>query len=82
MQEKNFKKFVVLFSAVMILSGAALRIYYGPVMAKAAVRTRSLKIKGQDKGYLINRKEKKKLRLLVKPSGISRKKIKWKSSKM
>lgn len=81
MQEKNFKKFAVLFSAVMILSGAALRIYYGPVMAKAAVRTRSLKIKGQDKGYLINRKEKKKLRLLVKPSGISRKKIKWKSSK-
>lgn len=81
MQEKKYKRCIVLFAVLIALSGAALHIYYCPGLARAAVRTKSLKIKGQDKGYLIDKKEKKKLRLQVKPSGISGKKIKWKSSK-
>ena len=81
MQEKKYKRCIVLFAVLIALTGAALHIYYCPGLARAAVRTKSLKIKGQDKGYLIDKKEKKKLRLQVKPSGVSGKKIKWKSSK-
>ena len=64
--------------AVMI--AAALCMRPNAAQAKKTVKIKTLKIKDASQGLLINKKEKRKLKLQSKPSKIPSRELKWKSS--
>lgn len=66
--------------ALVALSAGMIWLLPAATHTRAAVRVSSVKIKNVPKNLLINKKEKKRLRVTIKP-GAARKKLIWRSSK-
>ncbi len=79
----TIKRKAVLGAAALLAVIAAMIILLQPdvAQAKKAAHSKTIKIKDASRGLLINKKEKRKLKLQSKPSGISSRELEWKSSK-
>ena len=79
----TIKRKAVLGEAALLAVIAAMIILLQPdvAQAKKAAHSKTIKIKDASRGLLINKKEKRKLKLQSKPSGISSRELEWKSSK-
>lgn len=80
MGKRNNKASILAFGIWMALFVLGIRVQTDVIQAKKQVKVSSIKIKEASKGLLINKKEKKKLQLQVKPSKVPQKDLKWKSS--
>ena len=80
MGKRRDKASILAFGVWMALFVLGISVQMDVVQAKKQVKVNSIKIKDASKGLLINRKEKKKLKLQVKPSKVPQKDLKWKSS--
>lgn len=69
-----------LAALLAVIIAAALCWRPNAAQAKKTVKIKTLKIKDASQGLLINKKEKRKLKLQSKPSKISSRELKWKSS--
>lgn len=80
MGKRSYKAGIWALGIFVVIFVLGIHMQSEVIHAKKEVKIKSLKIKEASKGLLINKKEKKKLKLQIKPSKVSQKGLKWKSS--